>query len=204
MSTASWAPLQRGKETVGDDLDAPLVLPLNNKVTQEHVGDSGPGLTASPSSGSLELRQLASATNRSVGRRLVVTKASRRRLQGQNMAECRDQGQLQAQAAQQHHTVRRRLEPELGGSRQGCDHLGCEGAGLGIQPAIEEGSSRPVRAKAASSAKEALRCHPRVKSVGWSSGCSGKGQGVWASWSHRGAWKPLFSSQSARNLGFGA
>ena len=48
-------------------------------------------------------------------------------------AECRDQGQLQAQAAQQHHTVIRRLEPELGGSRQGCEHFGCEGAGLGIQ-----------------------------------------------------------------------
>jgi len=59
--------------------------------------------------------------------------------------------------------------------------------------ATDEGSSRHVRetAIAASSAK---RCHSRVKSVGWSSGCSGKGQGVWASWSHRGAWKPAPAS----------
>ena len=61
--------------------------------------------------------------------------------------------------------------------------LAAKGPDWDSSKATDEGSSRPVReaAKAASSVKEALRCHPRVKSVGWSSGCSGKGQGVWAS-----------------------
>ena len=42
---------------VGDDLFSPLVLPLDNKVevTHEHVGgDSGPGLSADTSGGSIE------------------------------------------------------------------------------------------------------------------------------------------------------
>ena len=120
-------------KTIGDDLDAPLVLPLDNKVevTQEHVGrDSGPGLTAHPSSGSLEWDSSRAQQTGAWAGGSVVTQSIEA---APARAECRDQGQLQAQAAQQHHTVRRRLEPELGGSRQRCEHLGCEGAGLGIQ-----------------------------------------------------------------------
>ena len=61
------------RKTVGDDLDAPLVLPLDNKVevTQEHVGrDGGRGLTANPSSGSLEWDSSRAQQTRGVGRRL--------------------------------------------------------------------------------------------------------------------------------------
>ena len=84
-------------KTVGDDLDAPLVLPLDNKVevTQEHVGrDSGPGLTAHPSSGSLEWdSSRAQQTGAWVTQSIEAAPAR---------AECRDQGQL------------RRLKPSSG------------------------------------------------------------------------------------------
>ena len=121
------------RKTVGDDLDAPLVLPLDNKVevTQEHIGrDSGPCLTANPSSCSLEWDGSRAQQTGAWAGGTVVTQSIEAAPAG---LECRDKGQLQAQAAQQHHTVRRWLEPELRGSRQGCEHFGCEGAGLGFQ-----------------------------------------------------------------------
>ena len=122
------------RETVGDDLDAPLVLPLN-------VGDSGPGLTASPSSGSLGIK--TARERKQTGAWAGGWWSPKHRggaCKGRIWQNAGTRDSCRRQAAQQHHTVRRRLEPELGGSRQGCDHLGCEGAGLGIQPAIEEGS----------------------------------------------------------------
>ena len=123
------------RQTVGDDLDAQLVLLLDNKVevTQEHIGhDNSPCLTANPSSCSLEWEWDSSrAQQTEVGAGgTVVTQSIEAAPAG---AECRDRGQMQAQAAQQHHTVTRWFEPELRGSRQGCEHFGCEGAGLGFQ-----------------------------------------------------------------------
>ena len=84
------------------------------EVTQEHIGrDSGPCLTANPSSCSLEWDGSRAQQTGAWAGGTVVTQSIEAAPAG---AECRDKGQLQAQAAQQHHTVRRWLEPELRGS----------------------------------------------------------------------------------------
>ena len=123
------------RKTVGDDLDAPLVLPLDKQGLRSRRST----LVATVAAASRQTRAAArsSGTAREhnkpeawAGGSVVVTQSIEA---APARAECRDQRQLQAQAAQQHHTVTRRLEPGLGGSRQCCEHFGCERAGLGIQ-----------------------------------------------------------------------
>ena len=141
------------------------------------------------------MEQLARAANRTVGRRPGDPEpeggACRCKVQGPHgtTGSCR-------RRQSSSNTLKRRLEPELGVSRQGFGHS------VEWDPSKAfEGASSPFvseAARAVTSELEALRSQQLAKFMGWSSACSGNGRGVWVSWSHGVAWRWKLAAAQAR------
>ena len=154
------------RESVGDDLNATLILALsdNIEVTHTNIGcDCGPSFTTNTSCCTLERARTGTEDARAGARRNVVTQGI---MSNPTAALRACEWEWQPQATENKHPEEGESSVNSGDVGRAVSTLAANGPACDSSKAMEDGSSsrRSARWQKSSTARAARRCHPRVRS----------------------------------------